>query len=536
MKPQWLIIGVVMNQDVETTATAGIASLEHLTGPSRGTATWLSGERLKVGLGGNLLLRIAGADSAQAPGTEIAQLERSGDTYQITSQDGQGLWINGRPASEHRLRHGDMIEFGEDGPLSRYCLHHENEDLHRSLGGVLRDAAVYLRVSRKPLAARIYRAVCQVARRLTRETTILFRLGVLASIIVLGALVYQQYQLSTLLRSQLEQGASQLDTFARTLAQTRKEALTPGDLEALRQELSPSVAAHEERLAELERRSGASARVIAKSASMVAFLQGSYGFKETATGRMLRHVVAADGRPVMSAFGRPMLTLEGNGPVAERQHTGTGFLVGPSGLLITNRHVAAPWGNDADFKAMQKKGLEPVTIKFIAYFPGDKEPRPLSLIRASESVDLALVGGANAPGSTEGLPLAGDTMKAGEEVIVLGFPTGLRSLLAQAGEAFIRELQAAKVSGFWELAARLAEAGRIAPLASRGIAGQVSAETVVYDAETTHGGSGAPVLNARGEVVAVNTAIIPKFGGSNLGVPVAKVRELLASAGLDAGQ
>lgn len=53
---------------------------------------------------------------------------------------------------------------------------------------------------------------------------------------------------------------------------------------------------------------------------------------------------------------------------------------------------------------------------------------------------------------------------------------------------------------------------------------------MVYDAETTHGGSGGPVLNMQGEVVAVNTAIIPEFGGSNLGVPAEHIRALLAVA------
>ena len=57
--------------------------------------------------------------------------------------------------------------------------------------------------------------------------------------------------------------------------------------------------------------------------------------------------------------------------------------------------------------------------------------------------------------------------------------------------------------------------------------GQVTPGSVVYDAETTHGGSGGPVLNLDGEVVAVNSAIIPEFGGSNLGVPPNEVRALL---------
>ncbi|MGB1387373.1 MAG: trypsin-like peptidase domain-containing protein [Paracoccaceae bacterium] len=106
----------------------------------------------------------------------------------------------------------------------------------------------------------------------------------------------------------------------------------------------------------------------------------------------------------------------------------------------------------------------------------------------------------------------------------------MRSLLAQSGEAFVAALQADGETGFWEVAARLAREGLIAPLSTRGIIGRVSTPTMVYDAETTHGGSGGPVLNMQGEVVAVNTAIIPEFGGSNLGVPAEHVRALLAVA------
>ena len=68
----------------------------------------------------------------------------------------------------------------------------------------------------------------------------------------------------------------------------------------------------------------------------------------------------------------------------------------------------------------------------------------------------------------------------------------------------------------------------IHPLASRGIVGQVTADVIAYDAETTRGGSGGPVLNAKGELVAVNYAIIPDFNGSNLGVPVTHVAHLLS--------
>ncbi len=110
---------------------------------------------------------------------------------------------------------------------------------------------------------------------------------------------------------------------------------------------------------------------------------------------------------------------------------------------------------------------------------------------------------------------------------MLGYPTGIRALLARTDEAFVEELMARGGLDFWTIASRLAEAGHIAPLATRGIVGQVTAAAVVYDADTTSGGSGGPVVNLRGEVVAINTAVLPEFGGANQGVPVTAARKLL---------
>ena len=46
-------------------------------------------------------------------------------------------------------------------------------------------------------------------------------------------------------------------------------------------------------------------------------------------------------------------------------------------------------------------------------------------------------------------------------------------------------------------------------------------------ATTTHSGSGGPVvIGLDGRVVAVNSAIIPEFTGSNLGVPASEAMRL----------
>jgi S1-C subfamily serine protease len=85
----------------------------------------------------------------------------------------------------------------------------------------------------------------------------------------------------------------------------------------------------------------------------------------------------------------------------------------------------------------------------------------------------------------------------------------------------------------WEIAAKLAESGAISPLTTRGIVGQRTGSAVVYDAETSRGGSGGPVLGPGGRVVAVNMGLMPEFGGSNLGVPVRQVRRLLEKAAVE---
>jgi len=189
-----------------------------------------------------------------------------------------------------------------------------------------------------------------------------------------------------------------------------------------------------------------------------------------------------------------------------------------------------PWEYDADVKSLVEHGLNPVMIKFVAYRPDVENAEAIELVKASESADLAVLRYTASGGRVTGLRLAEEPPKPGDEVIVMGYPTGLRSMLVQAGEEIVEELQKTKNIGFWSVAERLSRSGLIVPLASRGIVGRISDEFVVYDAETTHGGSGGPVLDSNGSVVAVNAAIMPGYGGSNFGVPIEKVRELLGNA------
>jgi serine protease Do len=520
-----------VEQDEAANAPAS-AVLSYTTGPSRGKSTLLNGDAVDVLLADDRRVTVVPAQAGERSENLVARLHQSGTTFELEAAADQPVWINGARVTARLLENGDMIEFGESGPLARFRLYGAGKPLPKTTFDILGECVSYLRVSRQPLIKRVFRALCGIFRQLARETTILFRAMVVVAVAVLAVFTYQQSRLNDLLQQRLDSSTARLDGFAAAIVRAQEQALRPSDFEALRREFSGRLSVTAERLGALEKRSRASARIIAASSSSIVFLQGAYGFRDRSSKRMLRQVVDEDGQPLMSPFGQPLLSLDGEGKVAERRFTGTGFAVGEKGALITNRHVALPWEYDASAEKAAMQNLEPVIIKFIAYLPGSATAISVELRQAGKNADLAILRYAGSAALIPGLNLAGNVPAAGDEVLVMGYPTGMRSMLAQSGDAFIEELQKSNDTGFWTVAARLAKEGYIAPLASRGIIGQVTAATVVYDAETSQGGSGGPVLDTEGRVIAVNTAVLPEYGGSNLGVPVAKVRELLEEAGL----
>jgi len=396
---------------------------------------------------------------------------------------------------------------------------------------MLGDAIDYARASRRPKLTRIIVALRDFSRDFVLETTILFRVSVVIALVLLGYFSYLQYRSDIRLQQQASSSARQLESFARSLTRTSEEALKPADLNRLRQEMRLSLSDAAERLEMLELRSAASQRIIARATRATMFLQGAYGYRDIATGRMLRYRVDPDGNPLFSLRGQPLLTLEGDGEIARRVFTGTAFLVSADGLMLSNRHVALPWEEDGAEDAPENAEVEPVILRFQGYLPDVEAAFPVELLRASDEADLALLKCNENAGDLPYLELGRGTPEPGAEIIVMGYPTGLRALLAQTGDRFLAELQEDESLDFWGVAERLSQAGFIRPLATRGIVGQRSAATVVYDAETTYGGSGGPVLDVDGQVIAINTAIIPGYGGSNFGVPVAFAHALLAAAG-----
>ncbi len=238
-----------------------------------------------------------------------------------------------------------------------------------------------------------------------------------------------------------------------------------------------------------------------------------------------------DGQPLRNPLGRPFLTLDGAGPPLEIFVTGTGFLTSPDGLALTNRHVALPWEFDAAARGLLESGFVAEWSRFVGFLADGSEPHDIRVHVASDDADLAVVQVLGVEGRVPFVELASASPSPGDPIIVMGYPLGLRAIMARSGPAFVDGLRREGVGDFFEQARRIAAAGFMAPLATRGIVGQVTNARVVYDAETTSGGSGGPVLSLDGRVVAINTAILPEFGGSNLGVPVAKARALIERLG-----
>ncbi|MEM7349359.1 MAG: trypsin-like peptidase domain-containing protein [Acidobacteriota bacterium] len=510
-------------------STESIPGLFHLTGSRRGTTETLVDDTVLIGTAANSDIHVP-ADREPAVAPLHATLHRRGRTYQLRTEPGEAVSVNEEPVRELVLASGDVIQLGDDGPRLRFRIYRDGHAAYRSMAEVVADCVDCAQAEGSNPIDKAGIFLKTAPRDLATQTSPRFRWVSLLVLILLAASTAALGVRSYRLEQRLESEQIRVSGIASLLQETEKRALTPEDLGEVEAELSESLSGTLERVAALEDRADASQRIISSAAESIVFLQGSYGFLEKESQKPLRFAVAADGSPLLDPAGNPGITTDGEGPLLESLFTGTGFVVSDDGLIVTNRHVAVPWDFDDAAKAIVEQGLEPTFFRFVGYLKDIEEPFDVHLVDASDDADVAVLRCGDATRSARPLPLGDSTPAPGDEVIVLGYPTGIRALLARTDMRFVEQLRSGGDLDFWTIAQRLAKKGYIAPLATRGIIGQVTASTVVYDADTTSGGSGGPVIDLEGRVIAVNTAILPEFGGSNLGVPIEKAREILLRA------
>ena len=468
----------------------------------------------------------------ESVGPEHATLVRRGESYELRVAPGFGVWVNGDKVETRVLESGDVLEIGPEGPVLRFRLYAPGSDAFKSPRQAFEDCVDCARYASPSFLGRAGVFLAGMPRELATQTTVRFRalVGTLV-LVLLGGLGYLGLR-SVQFEKRLVNETARLRAVADTVERGRLEALSDEDLGRLREELEGRFSETTERLQTLEARSDAPARILATASGSIVFLQGSYGFVDPASGLPFRLAgLDPNGRPLTDPSGTPVVTTEGEGPILERLYTGTAFVATPDGLLVTNRHVGLPWEDDAAARAAVLQGVQPALLRLIGYLPAVEQGFDVEVVAASDSSDLALLRCGDVTGAVRSLELRTEAARPGEEILVLGYPAGIQALVARSDEGLVRELMEKRQElDFWSVARRLSEAGQIAPLATRGIIGQVTPTTVVYDAQTTFGGSGGPVLDLEGRVVAVNSAILAGFGGSNMGVPAAQVERLLEQA------
>lgn len=521
--------GDITTDTVSTASEAALVGvIVHLSGPRRGKSVPLSRTTLRFVADAHGGVRILSPDDVEEA-TILATLHPLEESYEIVGEEEGTLWVNGQRTRNRKLETGDVIEFGDGVAVVRFRLYPRDVNLHKSVAQAFSDCIECVKHDHRPAIGRTGGFFVDVVRDLATQTSVVFRVAVVIALVALGTYAVLNVQYTKDLEQRLADEEVRVKDLHELLERAEEQTPTREELAALQEEIQRGITLTEERVEQLEARSAAARRAIAQTAQAVVFVQGSFGFDDAETGRPLRLKVTEAGNPIRLPSGRPAITLEGDGPPVEIIYTGTAFIISDDGLLLTNRHIAMPWENEDIYKELiEKLNLVPVTRRFLGYLTGDSEAFDIEVVRASDDADVALLRCETIAAHRAPLTLRAKAPQPGDEVIVLGYPTGIRALLARAGEKFVKALTGeGKQPDAWEIAQAVADAGLMAPLASRGIVGQVTTDAIVYDAETTQGGSGGPVVMLNGEVVAINAAVFREFGGANLGVPVHFATELL---------
>jgi S1-C subfamily serine protease len=187
---------------------------------------------------------------------------------------------------------------------------------------------------------------------------------------------------------------------------------------------------------------------------------------------------------LLDAYSRAVIgVVEGLGPTViciepprgeNRGGAGSGVLLTPDGYALTNSHVA---NGRRKLTAVTEEG-----DRLDAELVGDDPHTDLALVRlAARELPFAELGDS-------------DGLRVGQLVIAMGNPLGFRSTVSTGV---------------------VSATGR----AMRGVGGRLIENIVQHTAPLNPGNSGGPLVDTRGRVVGVNTAIIAMAQGLGFAVP-----------------
>ena len=180
------------------------------------------------------------------------------------------------------------------------------------------------------------------------------------------------------------------------------------------------------------------------------------------------------------------ITTDG-GPGSGSGGAGTGFVISPDGIIVTNNHVV--------------EGAAKIEVAF-----SSGATKPAKLVGRDPSADLAVVkvDGTN----LTALPLGdSEAVKVGDEVVAIG-----NALALEGGLTVTRGI----ISG-----------------TDRNVDTQEGSTLVGMlqtDAAINFGNSGGPLLDAHGRVIGINTAIADPTQAQNIGfaIPISRAKPIIA--------
>jgi DNA-binding response OmpR family regulator/S1-C subfamily serine protease len=302
-------------------------------------------------------------------------------------------------------------------------------------------------------------------------------------------------------------------------------AADASEVSGLRKQLDDTTS----RLKRVETQSDAAAGVIRANAPSVCLLHVSVSFLDQSSRRPLRYgAINPDGQPLKDSDGNVVYSLDGRAPEVREDYFGTGFIIGENQVL-TNHHVAQPWWKNEELSAASQQGLQPTIAEMTAYFPEATTGISLSVSQISDEADLALLRGDFSALKRPILKTDGrkEAAVSGQPLISLGYATGLSAILARAGEDTVKDIVRLSGGDPKKIVDELQQRKLIRPLVTQGHIGDILPDKIVYDAQTTSGGSGGPLINRDGQVIGVTFAVVRGFGGSNFGVPIRYAQTLL---------
>jgi serine protease Do len=200
-------------------------------------------------------------------------------------------------------------------------------------------------------------------------------------------------------------------------------------------------------------------------------------------------------------FGNPVPMYRQNGTEKKEVGGGTGFIISEDGLVVTNKHVVLD--ESADYTVFTNSGR-----KFEAKVLARDPVQDLAILKIDQTQQVD----ENGNYSVEKFPVVklgdSDNLEIGQTVIAIGNALG----------EFRNTVSSGVVSGLGR---------KITASDSSGALVETLENVIQTDAAINKGNSGGPLLNLKGEVIGINTAVASGAQSIGFALPINKVKRAI---------